>query len=161
MRDSVPAGDSPSPASATATLERLLQGAVVTQALYVTAKLGLADLLADGPKSSADLALAARAHAPSLHRLLRFLVSLGVLSQETNERFGLTPLSHLLRREGGGSLRTRALVRGDLAPLPPGDEAREQTVGAPTDSARWYRTAGLDLPRPEHAGHASWRSRAD
>ena len=41
---------------ASADLLRMTSGAQLTQAIYVAAKLGLADLLADGPRSDADLA---------------------------------------------------------------------------------------------------------
>src|SRR2546430_1503244 len=40
----------------------------VSRLVYVAARLGLADYLADGPKSAADLAEATQTHAPSLHR---------------------------------------------------------------------------------------------
>jgi DNA-binding IclR family transcriptional regulator len=44
--------------------------------------LGLADQLTDGPKSAAELAGPVRAHAPSLHRLMRTLASLGILAEQ-------------------------------------------------------------------------------
>ncbi len=64
----------------------------VSRALYAAAKLGLADHLAGGAQSAAELAGPTRTHAPSLHRLMRTLASLGVLSDDTDHRFALTPL---------------------------------------------------------------------
>jgi methyltransferase family protein len=46
--------------------------------LYVAAKLGLADHLADGPKTADDLAGVTGAHPMSLGRVMRTLASLGV-----------------------------------------------------------------------------------
>jgi hypothetical protein len=46
----------------------LLTGYWVTQAIYVAAKLGIADQLKDGPRSTADLAAATSTHEPSLFR---------------------------------------------------------------------------------------------
>ena len=64
-----------------------------TQALYVVAKLGIADLLRDGPKTSEELAQRAKAHPRSLFRLLRYLAGLGFFTQDKSNRFGLTPKS--------------------------------------------------------------------
>lgn len=51
------------------------------QAIHVAASLGLADLVADGPKTADELAQATKAHGPSLRRLLRALTSLGVFAE--------------------------------------------------------------------------------
>ena len=57
---------------------RLASGYWHTQAIYVAAKLGIADLLTDGPRSVAELAGATHAHPHALYRLLRALASLGI-----------------------------------------------------------------------------------
>src|SRR5258708_30198537 len=49
----------------------------VPQALHVVAVLGIADLLADGPKSSDELAHVTGSHARTLYRVLRTLVAAG------------------------------------------------------------------------------------
>src|SRR4051794_14531205 len=54
-------------------LFKLLGGYEVSQALHVAAKLGLGDLLRDGPKTSTEIATSVGADQPSLVRLLRFL----------------------------------------------------------------------------------------
>jgi len=43
----------------------------ISKVVYAAAKLGLADQLAAGPRSAAELAGPTRTHAPSLHRLMR------------------------------------------------------------------------------------------
>jgi hypothetical protein len=58
-------------------LIQLATGAWVARTIYAAAMLGLADQLTDGPKNAAELAGPMHAHAPSLHRLMRTLASLG------------------------------------------------------------------------------------
>lgn len=70
----------------------------VSQAIYVAATLGIADLLKDGPKSIEELAETTGTHAPSLYRLLRALASVGIFI-ESDGRFSLTPLAEYLRTD--------------------------------------------------------------
>jgi hypothetical protein len=63
-------------------LIQMATGAWVARTVYAAAMLGLADQLTDGPKSAAELAGPVRAHAPSLHRLMRTLASLGILAEQ-------------------------------------------------------------------------------
>jgi hypothetical protein len=94
-------------------LLQMMNGYRVMQALYAAAALGLADLLAEGPRHSDDLAQAAAAHPPSLRRLLRALASLEVVAETTGGRFALTPLGACLRSGVPGSLRAAAIFFGD------------------------------------------------
>jgi hypothetical protein len=80
--------------------------------LYAVAELGVADLLADGPRSAEDLATASGAHAPSLYRVLRFLASEGVFTETNPGWFALTPMAETLRRDASVSLRPTALFEG-------------------------------------------------
>lgn len=82
------------------------------QALHVAADLGLADLLADGPKSVDDLAAATRADSASLHRLLRMLTGSGVFQQEADGSYALTTLGASLKSDGSDSVREWALFVG-------------------------------------------------
>ena len=54
-------------------LFQMATGYWVSQAIYVAAKLGIADLLKDGPQSCVALATATGADATSLFRLMRAL----------------------------------------------------------------------------------------
>jgi hypothetical protein len=92
---------------------KLLHGAWVSQALYVAAHLGLADLVKDGPRSPEDLAAACGAHAPSLKRLLRALASVGAFAEDDQGRYGQTPLSDCLRSDRPGGQRDLALMTGE------------------------------------------------
>lgn len=71
--------------------------------VYAAAKLGLADQLATGPKSAAELAGPMGAHAPSLHRLMRTLASLGILTEQPEQRYKLTTLGEALKTGGGAT----------------------------------------------------------
>src|SRR5579864_7668708 len=70
-----------------------------SQAIYVAAKLGIADHLKDGPRTSFDLAQATRTHPGALRRLMRALASLGVFTEEKDGRFGLTPIGSSLQSD--------------------------------------------------------------
>ena len=86
----------------------------VSRIVYAAAKLGLADHLAGGPKSAAELAGPTRTHAPSLHRLMRTLASLGILSEDANRRFALTSLGEALKTGAPGCARATILfLAGD------------------------------------------------
>ena len=74
----------------------------VSRIVYVAVELGLADQLAAGPQNAQTLAAASGTHAPSLHRFMRTLASLGILTEDSSQRFALTALgaAGLDRREG-------------------------------------------------------------
>jgi hypothetical protein len=79
---------------------------VISTALSLAAELGIADLLADGPRSGEELAQATSTHPRSLHRLLRLLSSVGVFTEAGPGRFALTPLGEGLRSTVPGSMRS-------------------------------------------------------
>ena len=83
----------------TVTLRRLVNGYQVTQAIHVAAALGIADLLRDGPRDSGALAQETATHAPSLHRVLRALASVGVLHEDGDGSFALTAIGECLRSD--------------------------------------------------------------
>jgi O-methyltransferase/methyltransferase family protein len=87
------------PETPTMVLRRLVNGYQVTQAINVAARLGIADLLRDGPLGSEELAAATETHAPALHRVLRALASVGVLSEGDDGRFALTEVGECLRSD--------------------------------------------------------------
>ena len=94
-------------------LLQMTVGTWVSQIIYVAAKLGIADLVVAEPKTSEELARATGTHAPSLHRVLRALAGLGVLTQDPDDRFGLTPLGSCLRSDVPDSVRGWAVLMGE------------------------------------------------
>jgi len=96
-------------------LQQLIRGFQVTQCIYVAAKLGIADLLKDGPRSSEELAQTTATHAPSLYRVLSLLTAVDLFTEGEDHQFALTPLGASLQTGVPGSLRNMALFHGDTA----------------------------------------------
>jgi SAM-dependent methyltransferase len=84
---------------------QIISGFWISRAVYVIGKLGIPDLLQSGPKTAEELAAATQTHAPSLFRILRALVSVGVLNSAEGGRFAQTPLSETLVTDAPASLR--------------------------------------------------------
>src|SRR5262249_37220926 len=77
-----------------------------TFAVAAAARLGIADVLAaSAPQGSAALARAVGADVPALTRLLRTLVSLGILTQPHPQTYALTSLGAVLRSDHPHSMR--------------------------------------------------------
>jgi hypothetical protein len=95
-----------------AQLIQMATGAFVTKILHVAAKLGLADHLADGARSANELAAALDAHPDSLHRFMRTLAGLGVLTERAEGRFALTSLGSELRSNAPGCARSTLITLG-------------------------------------------------
>lgn len=89
---------------------QLLAGFQMSQALYVAAKIGVADAMVDGPVPLDQLASKVDANPLALSRLLRTLSSLGVFSETEPGTFGLTPLGGTLVSDQPGSMRDLALM---------------------------------------------------
>ena len=51
-------------------------------------------------------------HAPSLHRLMRTLANLGILTEQTEQRFALTELGEALKTGAPGSARSSVIFSG-------------------------------------------------
>ncbi len=88
---------------------------ITSHLLYVAAQLGLADHLNDGPRNSGDMARLIGADARTLHRVMRGLVAAGLLSEDADGRFALTPVGAYLRSDIPGSLRGQIVFEGELA----------------------------------------------
>ena len=73
--------------SKAAELRRLVNSYQLSQAIHVAAVLGIADLLADGPRSSDELAEATETSPRALYRLLRALAAFGLFREEDDRRF--------------------------------------------------------------------------
>jgi hypothetical protein len=82
-----------------ARLWNLIRGALGTKALGIVADLGVADALADGPRSVAELAEENGADADTLYRMLRALASDGVFAEDDPGLFRNTEASELLRSD--------------------------------------------------------------
>jgi hypothetical protein len=93
-------------------LRRAISGYQVSMALHVAATLGIADLLADGPRSSDELAAQVDADPDALYRLLRALARIGVFEEQPDRTFALTEDGAGLRRDAARSVRGHAAFIG-------------------------------------------------
>ncbi|HEV3256213.1 MAG TPA: methyltransferase [Gemmataceae bacterium] len=121
-------------------IRQMLTGYWMAQGVYVVAKLGIADLVKDGPKNADELAKATGVNARSLYRLLRALASVGVFAEDAGGRFRLTPPAACLLSDAPGSQRAAALMMGEehfrcwtdlLYSIETGETAFEHVYGEP------------------------------
>jgi len=91
----------------------LIGGFAASQMLYVAARLKLADLLAAGPMTAAELAHECGAKQEPLRRMMRGLAAFGVFEIQEDGRFANTWLSECLRAGAQDSLREMALLYGE------------------------------------------------
>jgi hypothetical protein len=120
-------------------LNQLIWGFANTQAVYVTAKLGIVDTVRSGPQTAQAIADVVGAHEPSLRRLLRALTTIGILVEDQDGRFAATPMGELLRSDHPRSVRAFAICLGDplvwrpwgelIAAVKTGATAFEQVYG--------------------------------
>lgn len=94
-------------------LGQMLFGYWISQAVYVAAKLGLADILQERSATADELAAKTKTHAASLYRLLRMLASVGVFREDDQQRFSLTEIGRCLRSDVEGSQRALAIMAGE------------------------------------------------
>lgn len=88
----------------------MLFGFFPAQVLHAVARLGIADELAGGARTVAELAAATGTDEPSLYRLLRSAASLGLVAGAGDGRFGLTAAGEGLRSDDPGSIRNLAML---------------------------------------------------
>jgi hypothetical protein len=121
-------------------LFRMVTGYYVSRAIHVAAKLGIADLLAEDPRGHEELAKATGTHADSLRRVLRLLASTGVLLEEEDGKFAVTPIGACLRSGVPGSMRAAALLFGGITQQAWGEILHSVETGEPA----FARVFGMD-----------------
>src|SRR4051794_6832110 len=84
-------------------LMKLISGFQVSQTISAMAELGIADVLKDGALHSDDIALKTECDPASLYRLLHALASAGILEEQSDRRFRLTPIGECLRSDSPNS----------------------------------------------------------
>jgi ubiquinone/menaquinone biosynthesis C-methylase UbiE len=82
------------------------------QAIHVAAKLKLADLIKDEPRTAAELATVTKTHPQSLYRLLRALASVEIVSETADGKFCMTPMAECLIDQPGSQWAV-AMMMGD------------------------------------------------
>jgi len=84
-----------------AQMNQLIRGYWTTQAIFVAADLGIADMLTDGPRTPDELGQMAGVAGDMLYRVLRALASIGIFNEDSDGRFALTPLAATLCGDSG------------------------------------------------------------
>lgn len=142
----------------------IVTGSWKTQAAYVAARLGLADLLAESPQSAGELAASTSTHAPSLERLLRALATIELVRENEDGTFELTSMGALLRDGTPDSLRSWVLHWGGtswpvwghlLHSVTTGESARAlvsvtagfEHLAADAEAAQTFHRAMVELTR--------------
>ena len=90
----------------------LLFGLIVSQGIYVAAKLSIADLIEKRPMNADELAAATNTNPQSLRRVLEMLASKGVFTEGEDGRFRNTPMSATLCSDAPLSMRDVSLMLG-------------------------------------------------
>jgi O-methyltransferase/methyltransferase family protein len=90
----------------------LIQSHRVTAVIHVAARLGLAELLRDGPQTSDELAQATGADRDALDRLLVALSTVGICSAVSEGRYSLTELGSGLDGAAERSFKNWAIFEG-------------------------------------------------
>jgi ubiquinone/menaquinone biosynthesis C-methylase UbiE len=96
------------PALPQAEIFHLIGGYWLSRAVYLAARLKLADAVGDRPTSLSEIARTTGTRPENLRRLMRALAAHGFFRDTGNENFGQTPLSETLRSDRPGSMRAFA-----------------------------------------------------
>ena len=94
-------------------LTRMCIGNWISAAISVAARLGIADYLDSGPKTTQELAEQLTVHEGSFYRLLRALTSVGIFQEGESRTFSQTSLSAPLRTNARPCLRHAAMMTWD------------------------------------------------
>jgi len=96
----------PSDNDAPRKMMQMMAGKWISAPIYVAARLGIADLLTEGPKTVKRLAEETGSDPAYLYRVLRALACVGIFVESRERVFDLTPMAECLRT---GAMRPVAL----------------------------------------------------
>ncbi len=85
-------------------LQELLMASQVSQVIYVTAKLGLVDQINNNAKTCEELARNIGANVNVLEQFMQLLLTLGIVTQDKNAHYQLTPFASILRSDTPNSI---------------------------------------------------------
>jgi hypothetical protein len=122
------------------TVLRIAQGYQLSQAMYVAAKLGVADVLDTEPLTAQAIADAVGVRASPLRRVLRALVAAGVFCELADGRYACNDAAAALRSDAPGRTRDAVINFGEemyrsfgelLHTVRTGETAFDSVYGAP------------------------------
>jgi ubiquinone/menaquinone biosynthesis C-methylase UbiE len=145
-------------------IAELLRGYFVSQALYVAAKLQLADRVAQAPNrevSIEDLARETATDPDSLYRLLRALAAEGIFEERPERRFALNAMAAAIRSDGPGSTHAAALLAGETQYKVWTQLKDTLRPGAPTGFERIFRQPLFDFLADHPEAYAVFNAAMD
>src|SRR5437870_1556966 len=87
---------------------------ITPMAIRVAATLHVADHIAAGRRTAAEIAAATRADADTLDRVLRHLATAGLVQRDDSGCYSLTAVGETLRHDDPSELRVRLDIEGAL-----------------------------------------------
>ena len=87
---------------------------IASRAIYVAAKLAIADLMDKGPKSISELGSALAVDSDALFRIMRLLTKIGIFEQDDTDLFSLTVLGEPLRSASSESMRDYIILYHEI-----------------------------------------------
>lgn len=138
-----------------ARVVEMTTGFMVFRAIYVAAKLGLADLLKDGARGVDELAEATKTRPTTLYRLMRMLAGVGFFREVSPRSFENAELGEALRADHPGMARATALFMGGAASWSAW-EALERSVATGQSGFSLANGAGMFDYLGEHADEAQY-----
>jgi predicted transcriptional regulator/ubiquinone/menaquinone biosynthesis C-methylase UbiE len=143
------------------TIERSL-AFIPARAIYVAAKVGVADLIKDKSLPAAQLAQELNIDQDALSRILRVLVTVGMFTQNDEGRFSLTSLGQTLRSDTPDSVRDYIILYHELGYQTFGNIMHTVWTGKAADVETFGTPIFQYLKSDESVGavfHAGLRSR--
>lgn len=95
-----------------ASILDMTMGFATAQTIFAAVRLGIADVLADGPMTAAEIAERIDTHPAATHRLLRALAMQQIFTERADGTFELTSLAQALRADSPMSIRPLLLMLG-------------------------------------------------
>jgi len=139
-------------------LGRLLEGMMTAQVTTVLARLAVADELAGGPLTAAQLAARVSAAPDALARLLSAASAYGLVRKDDAGRYALAPAGDLLRTDAEGTARGIAI--GFLGPPHWQSAGRLEEIVRSPDPVNPARPGGIYEYYGRHPEEAAWFARA-
>lgn len=95
-----------------ASILDMTMGFATAQTIFAATKLGIADVLAPGPLTAAEVAARIGADPDATHRLLRSLAMQSIFTERGDGRFAMTSAAQALRTDSPMSIRPLLLMLG-------------------------------------------------
>jgi len=132
---------------------RLCMGYIPSRVIYAAAKLELVDHIGKDGANAQDLAQRLNLDTAALYRVMRVLAGLGVLHQDDNNRFLVTPFGETLRKDSPQSVREYAIYNHEIVYDNFKDIADSVRSGKPViDDFFSFLRANTDKEAVFHAG---------